>query len=305
MVLKLKTIFISTIIAAILLFVIPCCMIVYLRLKKRDTRRKNRSPFNDNFLRSPGESLRKQIDQLNHEMSIYFDIIFFTPLISYSIYISQLYFGLVREDYLLSLLYVIVPLIFMGYYIKRFFEFYNKRKKLRLGYDGEVAVGQELNQLMRKGYHVYHDFSANGFNIDHIVIGPAGVFAVETKGRSKPLIGNAKDEARAIYDGKSLKFPTWTETKPLEQAKNQAEWLARFLTKAVGGRVEVIPVLVLPGWFVERISKNGIPVISNLKGFYFLLKNNMLSENTIKRIAHQVEQKCRDTEPMVSVEFRA
>ncbi|OQX27409.1 MAG: hypothetical protein BWK80_05445 [Desulfobacteraceae bacterium IS3] len=231
-------------------------------------------------------------------------MIIIMPLISYSIYISQLYFGLVRESYLLYV-YVIVPLIFIAYCIKRFFEYYNKRKKLRLGYDGEVAVGQELNQLMRNGYYVYHDFPANGFNIDHIVIGPAGVFAVETKGRRKSLTGNAKAEARVVYDGESLKFPKWTETRPLEQAKNQAEWLARFLAKAVGDHVEVMPVLFLPGWFVERISKNGIPVLSNLKGFNFLLKNNVLSENMIKRIAHQVEQKCRDTEPMISVEFRA
>jgi len=300
----LKTMFISIIIVMILLFAIPFCLILYLRVKKRDARRKNRSPFNDNFLRSPGESLRKEIEQLNHEISTYFDIIIIMPLISYSIYISQLYFGLVRESYLLYV-YVIVPLIFIAYCIKRFFEYYNKRKKLRLGYDGEVAVGQELNQLMRNGYYVYHDFPANGFNIDHIVIGPAGVFAVETKGRRKSLTGNAKAEARVVYDGESLKFPKWTETRPLEQAKNQAEWLARFLAKAVGDHVEVMPVLFLPGWFVERISKNGIPVLSNLKGFNFLLKNNVLSENMIKRIAHQVEQKCRDTEPMISVEFRA
>ena len=28
---------------------------------------------------------------------------------------------------------------------------------------------------------VYHDIQADQFNIDHVVVGPSGVFAVETK----------------------------------------------------------------------------------------------------------------------------
>jgi len=34
---------------------------------------------------------------------------------------------------------------------------------------------------MLDGYHVYHDFPAERFNIDHVVVGPAGAFAIETK----------------------------------------------------------------------------------------------------------------------------
>lgn len=62
----------------------------------------------------------------------------------------------------------------------------NLRRSYQLGYEGEIAVGQELNQLMLDGYRVYHDFPGDKFNIDHIVVGPPGVFAVETKARSKP-----------------------------------------------------------------------------------------------------------------------
>jgi hypothetical protein len=32
-------------------------------------------------------------------------------------------------------------------------------------------------------------------NIDHVVIGKNGVFAVETKGRSKPMRGKGNDDA--------------------------------------------------------------------------------------------------------------
>ena len=38
--------------------------------------------------------------------------------------------------------------------------------RLRAGFDAEVAVGQELDQLMRQGAFVFHDFPCERFNID-------------------------------------------------------------------------------------------------------------------------------------------
>ena len=72
-------------------------------------------------------------------------------------------------------IYFLILFLFRSYYRLK------KRRNLRLGYEGEIAVGQELNQLMLQGKHVYHDFPADKFNIDHIVVGRSGIFAVETK----------------------------------------------------------------------------------------------------------------------------
>jgi hypothetical protein len=99
-----------------------------------------------------------------------------------------------------------------------------------------------------------------------------------------------------IYDGKMLKFPTWTETEPLAQAERQAKWLTDFLTKAVGEPVNVQPVLALPGWFVNRTTQQGMLVV-NPKNLSFILKNRMLSDKLISRVAHQLEQQCRDIDP--------
>lgn len=72
--------------------------------------------------------------------------------------------------------------------------------------------------MMLQGYHVYHDFVADKFNIDHIVVGSAGVFAVETKARAKPMSDDRSADAMVTYDGRCLYFPRWKETHPLEQA---------------------------------------------------------------------------------------
>jgi len=142
----------------------------------------------------------------------------------------------------------------------------NKRRRYRLGYEGEIAVGQELNQHMRDGFYVYHDFFIDKFNIDHIVVGPSGVFAIETKARSKPTSAGPAPDYKVKYDGKSLQFPNGTDVQAIEQTKRQAEWLSKWLRSAVGERISIRPVLALPGWWVDRTASGGIPVI-NPKNF--------------------------------------
>ena len=64
---------------------------------------------------------------------------------------------------------------------------------------------------------MYHDFPAEGFNIDLVVIATQGVFAVETKGFTKDKNAKGKAGATVMYDGKALAFPTWATKAPLVQ----------------------------------------------------------------------------------------
>jgi len=151
---------------------------------------------------------------------------------------------------------------------------------------------------MLEGCRVFHDFQAENFNIDHVVIAGNGVFAIETKGRSKPDRGRGQEDVLVTYDGQTLQFPTWREREPIEQAKRQAVWLSGWLTKAVGEQVPVKPVLALPGWFVDRKSKDFL--IYNGKNPQYLMKitgEKPLSPEMIQRVAHQLDQQCRDIAP--------
>jgi hypothetical protein len=49
------------------------------------------------------------------------------------------------------------------------------------GFDGEVMVGKELAGELPNSFSVIHDLATEYGNLDHVVIGPTGVFAVETK----------------------------------------------------------------------------------------------------------------------------
>ena len=195
--------------------------------------------------------------------------------------------------------YILIGIICVIYFAYKITGVIRQKRKLTIGHEAEMAVGQELNELMRDGAWVFHDFPADEFNIDHIVVSTKGVLAIETKGRSKPTDGNGKSTAwEVIYDGMSLAFPGWTETEPIAQAERQAKWLQRWLTSAVGEPVTVKPILVLPGWFVKLANPKGIFVFNGKKPqVLFQYGQDVLSPTLINRIVHQIDQRCRNIKP--------
>jgi hypothetical protein len=87
-------------------------------------------------------------------------------------------------------------------------------------------------------------------------------------------------------------------TEPIDQAKAQATWLSKWLSGAVGDPVKVSPMVTLPGWFIEKKNPNGLPVLNpkQVKSYLNAKKEEVLSESMIKRICHQLEEKCRDVD---------
>lgn len=82
-----------------------------------------------------------------------------------------------------------------------------------------------------------------------MLVGPAGIFAIETKTWSKP----ARGAARVQFDGEKLKVGAFEPDRdPVIQAKSQAAWLKSVLSESTGRQLEVRPVIVFPGWFIEN-----------------------------------------------------
>ena len=122
-------------------------------------------------------------------------------------------------------------------------------KRLRLGRDGERAVAEYLELVAQDGFRVVHDLRGDGFNIDHVLVGTQGVFTIETKTLSKPLLG----DVRVRYDGATIHVDgVPLDRDPLVQARAQAAWLRRRLEDLTGQRYPIRSVVVFPGWFVER-----------------------------------------------------
>jgi hypothetical protein len=236
-----SSIFIPTLIAVGLFW-------AYRKWQDRDGRR---SPIENRAIYGAGEQLRKRVDAHTDLMMAGLTTLFFIGPYFLAFWALQrvdwtrvrLGFG----DWLLITAFLVIA----GYAILLIFRNGKQRRMANAGLQAELYTAQELNRLMALGCTVLHDVPGEKFNIDHVVIGPRAVYAVETKSVRKPRATEAKDHFKVVYDGKSLRFPDFTNTQKLHQTKRQAEWLSAYLRQAIGQSVPVIPALALPGWWID------------------------------------------------------
>ena len=173
----------------------------------------------------------------------------------------------------------------------------------RLGLVGEQIVGQILDRLSSDSIRVFHDLEVREpgrkpWNIDHVVLTPAGVFSIETKCRRKPrgIAPDGQQGHKLIFDGQQLIFPhpMPADRHGLDHAQNNATWLSDKLTALNGAPVPVTPVLVFPGWWVDLKGKGPISVLNHklLPGF-FNGRKSTLSDQQHRAIASQLDERCR------------
>jgi hypothetical protein len=167
-----------------------------------------------------------------------------------------------------------------------------------LGLKGERLVAQELVEAVAYGYRVFHDFPGSPkWNIDHIAVGPGGVYAIETKTRRKRKPIEGRSEFKVLLEGDCLHYGWCDDPDAVPQARRNAVSLGQFLTSAVGEPVRVTPVVAIPGWWVEMKTRSDVVALNSLSlPRYLRNQTRTLREEMVQRIAHQLDQKCRDVE---------
>lgn len=271
------------------------CVTEWLFLQRR---RRQRSPLTRGLLRGPGESLQNVLDDLSMNMTAFFFVAWAGPIVVFSIHLSLSYLAGIPETRFRIVFGTVLAAGICIYCVVRVLKHAARVRQYQLELECELAVGQELNSLQAHGFQVFHDLPTDKLNIDHVIVGPTGVFAVETRGRSKPVHGKGKEDARVVFDGKSLKFPAWTEQEPVKQTRRQAQWLHNWLTQAVGVSVDVMPAIALPGWFVERISRADMLIFNGTQpdNIFPNYGARRYDNSMIEQIAHQLDRYCRDVE---------
>jgi hypothetical protein len=267
----------------------------------REQRSGRRSPLARNLLRSPGESLRARIEDAQWDIASFLAAGMLPLPTVLGLYFAIWVGGAGAPSATTAVWLALSALAAQSWLGWKLWTTLGLLRRLRLGHEAQLAVGQELAELGRAGLRIFHDFPAQDgrFNIDHVLVGPSGVFLVETKGRT-----GTDTPWEVHYNGKVLQFPGWVETEPLLQAQRNADWLQKWLSSAVGEAIRVEPVVALPGWFVRRADGEGIPVLAagQVQG-YFASRPRLplMSPELIQRIVHQLDQKCRDVAPRSGV----
>ena len=182
----------------------------------------------------------------------------------------------------------------------RAFRGYQAAQDIRLGLRGEQAVAEALGEAVEYGFRTFHDLQTNKVgNIDHVAVGTRGVFVIETKARRKRGGNNGQAAHDVFFDGETLLFPRGRDTGPIEQAKRNAVWLSNYLRHETGDPVEVLPVVVLPGWFVKISARGNFRVrVVNAKYLPRFLQQQAkkIEPAQVRRVITALDKKCRDVE---------
>lgn len=216
--------------------------------KYTSSRKEKRSPLKAPPLRYAGQSIDEQIDKIIQDKINDYAALG-AAAIGFALYEWLRWYLKIPYQ---PIVFTALAAIIGGYSYMRIRLYRRQIKNLRQASEGEKAVGQHLEELREKGYQVFHDVIGNGFNIDHVLVGPGGVFTVETKTISKPM----KGACEISYDGQTIAVNGLTPDRdPITQAKAQASWLRDFIHQAIGKNPKIRPVVLYPGWFVKPQPK--------------------------------------------------
>ncbi|MEV7784129.1 nuclease-related domain-containing protein [Streptomyces sp. NPDC088106] len=109
----------------------------------------------------------------------------------------------------------------------------------RKGLEGEKRVGAELDRLARRGWRVLHSIPlANNVDVDHLLIGPGGVFSMNTKYHHNKVVWVGNDAVK-VNHGKPAPYA--------RKSRAEAKRVVRVLEHYCGFPVPVDPVLVFVG----------------------------------------------------------
>jgi hypothetical protein len=97
------------------------------------------------------------------------------------------------------------------------------------GAHGERGTARLLDRLTREGYVVFHDLAVPGSdaNVDHLVIGPTGLFVID----SKQWTGSVHQSADGL---------AWHNHYPLDRTLAMVRWEATAVGRLLGTRVATL-----------------------------------------------------------------
>lgn len=229
------------------------CVLLLRLFRKRQERR---SPLQDKPIgHVPGQQLVNRVADSQDNMLLSIIVMYFAfPVMLLAWALSRVPPDRYRFD-TGSWIFVVGGVAMFAWGLRDFTKHLKARQAARDGLLAERVTGMQLNRLVAQGCIVMHDLPSDTGNIDHVVIAPRGVYAVETKSFRKPRdAGKDRNSPghQVRFDGKRLQFPDFQTDAPIQQSLQHADWLRRTLREAIKQDVPVIASVALPGWFVVQ-----------------------------------------------------
>jgi hypothetical protein len=176
-------------------------------------------------------------------------------------------------------------------------------RQFQQGFSGEALVAQKLERELSNHFYLINDITLHQgqgtIQIDHVVIGPPGVIAIETKNITGNYYpdpeGGLRYPAHTIDGIPVRNYKRTVIPNPQEQSRSQAQALAAFFDKkSIRTRIYNLVVLTHPRCRFNGKSRSDAPPVLYLKdlcNYICSLKPRVLDDMQIREIVKALLQK--------------
>ena len=223
--------------------------------------------FADSIMREAAQRFREEFDRLSSSQSTYLGaaVVFVVLFVAaYLLQARQLFLG-----YPLWQLYLLLGVLLAGALLAAYRLASNIlfRHEVKLRRDANIAIGHQLHKLAAGAGRTYHEVQTSDGIIDHMIVGPNGVYAVTVFARRA-----LKNGTVSLRDNE-LHFEPGGFTFSIVAANTNIASLEREFRRLLDHRVRIRSVIAVPGWDIGEqgseehllVNERNLPMLGGWK----------------------------------------
>ena len=141
-------------------------------------------------------NLSNWLNSLTHESAVLKYVMLIEIILAVLFIIAGLIVFITKDSYGFLIIAGVLTFFAAGHWVKQY-ENYKNSGFIKRGREGEIKNSDRLERGLDDDYYIINDidlaFGKKKSQIDHIVLGPNGIFVIETKNWRGKLIGNETD----------------------------------------------------------------------------------------------------------------
>ena len=212
--------------------------------------------FPDTIMREAAQRFRDELEALSRRQSTYLGaslMFVFIFVVAHTFEAHQLFDGYPAWQLYVLLATLLAAAGLVLYQLGRTIQQWREVRYLR---DANIAVGHSLQRIAVGHGRVFHDVRTPAGVVDHVLVGPGGVYAVNVvahRAMRKESVAIADGELRFKPDGKQIAInDIAAKTTRLEQD----------FRELLKNSIRVRSVIAVPGWHAESQSSDGHLVVN-------------------------------------------
>lgn len=246
--------------------------------------------FADSIMHEAAQRFRDELDRLSASQSIYLgSALVFAVLFTaaYVLRAQELFAGYPDWQLYMQLAFLFFAVALAIFQLGKTIIAARQVKILR---DANIAVGHQLRQISNGITQVFHDAETTAGVVDHVLIGQAGLYAINVIARRAPNDGNVR------LIGNALQFSNTDNDVSIVDIAAKSRRLEKEFTELLGHKVRVRSVIAAPGWeIVEQTNDDHLLVNERNIGMLRGWKDNtdhMMNED-VDILKKEMTARCR------------